>query len=144
MFLSEQIERWLWRHGFFHAPLRRAMRNLFFFSWGLFLLGTALLGVTRSFFWAGVMALLSCWNFYTLARFIQAVMPVSIPIQDKNGAQTARVVKKGLLLRTYFRLFITGLLVYISLVTFHAEPVALAAGLSVSVVIIPISLMFRH
>ena len=144
MFLFEQIERWLWRRGFLHAPLRRAMRNLFFFSWALLLLGIVLLSVTRSIFWAGIMAILSCWNFYTLARFIQAVMPVSIPDQDKDGAQTARVVKKGLLIRTYFRLFITGLLVYISLVTFHAEPVALAAGLSVSIVIIPISLMFRH
>ena len=144
MFLFEQIERWLWRRGFLHAPLRRAMRNLFFFSWALLLLGIVLLSVTRNIFWAGIMALLSCWNFYTLARFIQAVMPVFIPDQDKDGAQTARVVKKGLLIRTYFRLFITGLLVYISLVTFHAEPVALAAGLSVSIVIIPISLMFRH
>ena len=144
MFLFEQAERWLWRRGFLHAPLRRAMRNLFFFSWALFLLGMVLLGVTRNVFWAGMMALLSCWNFYTLARFIQCVMPVSIPVQDKDGVQTARVVKKGLLLRTYFRLFITGLLVYISLVTFHAEPVALAAGLSVSIVIVPISLMFRY
>ena len=144
MFLFEQIGRWLWRRGFLHAPLRRAMRNLFFFSWALLLLGIVLLSVTRNIFWAGIMALLSCWNFYTLAKFIQCIMPASIPAQDKDGAQTARVVKKGLLFRTYFRLFITGLLVYISLVTFHAEPVALAAGLSVSIVIIPISLMFRH
>ena len=71
-------------------------------------------------------------------------MPAAIPDGDKNGLATARVVKKGLLLRTYLRLFLTGFFVYLALVQFQASPVALAAGLSASVTIIPLSLIFRR
>ena len=87
--------------------------------------------------------MLSFWNFYTLALFIQKVLPASIPQGDKNGAVQARIVKKGLLIRTQLRLFITGIFVYIALVFFQAGPVALAAGLSSAMIIIPVSLIFR-
>ncbi|WP_298066451.1 hypothetical protein [uncultured Mailhella sp.] len=144
MFVLERIERHLWRRGFVQAPLRRAMRNLFCFSWALFFAGLLLLPVTDTVFWTGGAALLSCWNFYTLSRFVQNSLPASLPAEDKNGARTAQVLKKALRLRSYLRLFITGILMYISLVAFHADPAALAAGLSASIVIIPISLVFRH
>ena len=94
--------------------------------------------------WAGVAAVLSTWNFYTLALFIQHALPAVIPEEDKKGAATARVVKKGLLLRTYLRLFLTGFFVYLALVQFQASPASLAVGLSASVTIIPLSLIFRR
>ena len=144
MSIFERVERLLWKRGFIHAPLRVATRNLLIFSLIFFVAGTALLPVTRSFFWAGTAALLSAWNFYTLARFIQHIMPAAIPEEDRLGTGTARVVKKGLLLRTYLRLFITGLFVYVALVQFQASPAALAAGLSAAVTIIPLSLMFQR
>lgn len=143
MSLVEQIERYLWRQGFVQAPLRRAMRNLFCLSWALFLAGVLLLPMTSMVFWTGATALLSTWNFYTLSRFIQKALPAFLPADDKDRAKTAHAIKKGLRLRAFLRLFITGILLYISLTTFHAEPVALAAGLSVSIVTIPISLMFH-
>lgn len=144
MCFFERIEAFLWRKGFFHAALRCALRNLFVFSSCFFLVGTVLLLWTPHFFWAGAMSVLSCWNFYSLACFIQRALPAVIPETDRRGAGTARVVKKGLLFRTNLRLCITGILVYIALVTFQANPVALAAGLSASVIIIPISLIFRR
>ena len=144
MSIFERVERFLWRGGFIHAPLRAATRNLLIFSGLFFLFGAALVPWSMEGFWAGVAALLSAWNFYTLALFIQHALPAVIPESDKKGMATARIVKKGLLLRTYLRLFLTGFFVYLALVQFQASPVALAAGLSASVTIIPLSLIFRR
>ena len=144
MSIFERVERFLWRRGFIHAPLRAATRNLLIFSGLFFLLGAALVPWSMEGFWAGVAALLSAWNFYTLALFIQHALPAVIPESDKKGMATARIVKKGLLLRTYLRLFLTGFFVYLALVQFQASPVALAIGLSASVTIIPLSLIFRR
>ncbi len=144
MNIIEQADRRLWRKGFVHAPLRSAVRNLFFFSGLLFLVGLVVLPWFPPLFWSGVMAVLSFWNFYTLALFIQQTLPASIPEEDRNGSSRARIVKKGLLLRTQLRLFITGFFVYIALVVFQASPAALAAGLSSAIVIIPVSLIFRY
>lgn len=143
MSIIEQVDRRLWRSGFIHAPLRRAARNLFLFSLLLFVTGIVALAWGPSLFWCGVMSMLSFWNFYTLALFIQQVLPASIPQEDKNGLSRARIVKKGLLIRTQLRLFITGIFVYIALVFFQASPGALAAGLSTAMIIIPVSLIFR-
>ena len=144
MSIFERVERFLWRKGFVQAPLRAATRNLLIFS-GIFLFqGAALLPWTTQVAWAGVSSVLSAWNFFTLALFIQHAMPAVIPEGDKNGLSTARVVKKGLLLRTYLRLFLTGFFVYVALVQFQASPASLAAGLSASVTIIPLSLIFRR
>lgn len=144
MSIFERVERFLWRRGFIHAPLRAATRNLLIFSGLFFLFGAALVPWSKEGFWAGVAAVLSAWNFYTLALFIQHALPAVIPESDKKGMATARIVKKGLLLRTYLRLFLTGFFVYLALVQFQASPVALAAGLSASVTIIPLSLIFRR
>lgn len=89
------------------------------------------------------MSVLSFWNFYTLALFIQHALPASIPGDDRNGNSRARIVKKGLLVRTQLRLFITGIFVYTALVFFQASPIALAVGLSTAMIIIPVSLIFR-
>ena len=144
MNIIEQADRQLWRKGFVHAPLRGAVRNLFFFSLLLFALGLALLPWLPHIFWSGVMAVLSFWNFYTLSLFIQRALPAVIPEEDKRGEARGRIVKKGLLIRTQLRLFITGIFVYIALVVFQASPAALAAGLSSAIIIIPASLIFRH
>lgn len=143
MSIIEQVDRRLWRSGFIHAPLRRAARNLFLFSVILFAVGTALLPWCGDVFWCAVMSVLSFWNFYTLALFVQHVLPASMPDEDKNGLSRARIVKKGLLIRSQLRLFITGIFVYIALVFFQASPAALAAGLSTAMIIIPVSLIFR-
>ena len=143
MNIIEQADRRLWRKGFVHAPIRCAVRNLFFFSLLLFLAGTAALPWGANVFWCGVMALLSFWNFYTLALFIQRALPAVIPEEDRRGEASGRIVKKGLLIRTQLRLFITGIFVYIALVFFQASPVALAVGLSTAMIIIPVSLIFR-
>lgn len=143
MSIIEQVDRRLWRSGFIHAPLRRAARNLFLVSVILFAAGAVALVWGPALFWCGVMSVLSFWNFYTLALFIQQALPASIPREDRRGLSRARIVKKGLLIRSQLRLFITGIFVYIALVFFQASPIALAAGLSTAMIIIPVSLIFR-
>ena len=140
----ESVECYLWKKGFVKAPLRIAMRNLFCFSCLFFLLGILLLPFGPQVLQASVMSLLSCWNFYTIALFVQHTLPASIPEGDSGGVNTARKMKKALLLRSQLRLFITGIFVYIALVAFQANPVALAAGLSSAVIIIPASLILRR
>ena len=138
------------RNGLSGAPDRQQARKSAYvyiavlFSVAFLLAGTALFPWTDQVFWAGAMAVLFCWNFYTISLFVQEALPLSIPEEDRRGASTARVVKKGLLLRTYLRLFITGFFVYVALVQFQASPAALAAGLSAAVTIIPLSLFFRR
>ena len=144
MGIIEQVDRFLWRRGFFSASLRTAIRNLFFCSAIIFSAGAVGLPWNDFFFWTGTASFLSCWNFYTLALFIQQAVPASIPAADRYGEASARVVKKGLLLRSQLRLCITGFLVYIAVVVFQASPAALAAGLSATVVIIPVSLFFQR
>ena len=144
MSIFERVERILWRRGFVHAPLRAATRNLLIFSALFLLFGAMLAPWCDQLLWAGIASVLSAWNFYTLALFIQHAMPAVVPAEDKKGRATASVVKKGLLLRTYLRLFITGFFVYVALVQFQVSPVALAVGLSASVTIIPLSLIFRR
>ena len=99
MSIFERVERFLWRRGFVYAPLRAATRNLLIFSAIFLLLGAALVPWSDQIFWAAVSAVLSSWNFYTLALFIQHAMPAVIPEGDRNGLATARVVKKRLLLK---------------------------------------------
>ena len=144
MSIFERVECALWRRGFVYAPLRAATRNLLIFSALFLLLGMALVPWSLQMFWGGIAAVLSAWNFYTLARFIQSCMPAVMPEGDKKGVATAHVVKKSLLFRTYLRLFITGLFVYVALVQFQANPAALAIGFSVPVTIIPLSLIFQR
>ena len=144
MSIFERVERFLWRRGFVYAPLRAATRNLLIFSAIFLILGAVLVPWADQVFWAAAAAVLSSWNFYTLALFIQHAMPAVIPKGDRNGLATARVVKKGLLLRTYLRLFITGFFVYVALVQLQVSPIALAVGFSASVTIIPLSLIFRR
>lgn len=144
MGIIEQVDRHLWRKGFIHAPLRRAARNFFLFSAMLFLAGTLLLPVSGSVFWFGAASLLSFWNFYTLSCYILHALPSSILGEDKKGAARASIVKKGLLIRTQLRLFITGILVYIALVFFQASPVALGAGFAVILIILPAVFFSRN
>lgn len=89
------------------------------------------------------MAVLTFWNFYSLSVFIQHNLPATLPKEDTKGSATARVIKKGLLLRSNFRLFITGILLYVFLTYFGASPVSLLIGLTTAMSVLPASL-FLH
>ena len=67
MSIFERVERFLWRKGFVYAPLRAATRNLLIFSGIFLLLGAGLVPWASHVLWAGAAAVLSAWNFYTLA-----------------------------------------------------------------------------
>ena len=143
MNLLLRIDTFLWHSGFIHPPVRRCARNLLLFSACLASLGTAFLPWTQHVFWAGIMSLLTCWNFYSLAVFIHHALPATIPEGDPKGTATARSIRKGLLLRSNLRLFITGIFVYVFLVYLGAGPASLVIGLTLAMSVLPASL-FHH
>ena len=139
------VDRWLWRQGFDAGPVRSGARTLMLLAAALLAVGTALLPLMTWPFWLGVGALLSAWNFYHLALFVLRTFPSSFPAGSKGGASSpaARRLLVGQVLRSNLRLFITGFFVYMALVVFHANPFALAAGLSAAVLILPVFFVFR-
>ena len=143
MCIIERIDGFLWRHGLIHAGTRTILRNIFLLSLFFFSLGIVLLPVTGFFFWTGLSALITCCRFYDLIKIVQQFLPSSLPQGDSRGQMTAQIVKKRVLLRGQFKLFFFAIFVYVALVVFHANPFALALGFSVSVIVIPFSLLAR-
>lgn len=137
--LASFVDRRLWRSGFGPGPVRSGARTLILLAAALLAAGTLLLPLTAWPFWLGAGAALSAWNFYHLALFILHAFPSG----NEGGASSsaARRLLAGQLVRSNLRLFITGFFVYMALVVFHANPFALAAGLSAAVLVLP--LVFR-
>ena len=138
---ADRVDRWLWQRGFPDGPVRTVIRNLVLVSTGLLILGTLLLPLIHWPFWLGVGAALSTWNFYSLAVFVQRAFPRPGAGSSTNASRAFLIAQ---LLRSNLRLFITGILVYISLVVFRANPFALVAGLSATVCMIPALLLIRR
>lgn len=138
---ARAVDRWLWRRGFGPGPVRGCARALILLAAALSLAGTLLLPLIAWPFWVGAGAALSAWNFYHLALFIQRAFPSG----SEGGANSpaARRLLAGQVFRSNLRLFITGIFVYMALVVFHANPFALAAGLSAAVLILPVFFLFR-
>lgn len=134
------VDGWLWRHGFAAGPVRTGARVLILLAAALFAAGLMLLPLTAWPFWLGVGAALSAWNFYSLALFVLRAFPGG----NNGAAPAARALLLGQLLRSNLRLFITGFFVYMALVAFHANPFALAAGLSAAVFVLPVVFVVRR
>lgn len=78
--------------------------------------------------WFGLAALLSSWNFWGLANFINKAI--------SNG--WSQNLRFRLFLGFQLRLFLTGIFVYIALVHWCAPLYAVLAGLSISLVFVVI------
>ncbi len=130
--LSAALERWLCRRGFYLPRIRRLCRWLIVFALGSLALGLLLLPWLAWPVWLGVGAALSAWNFFSLAQFVQDVFP-----QNGQNQGSQRKILLGQLFRSNLRLFISGILIYTSLVAGAANPFALLAGLSTTVIAAP-------
>lgn len=142
MSIVDRVDRWLWRRGFRAEPVRVVTRSLFLAAAALLALGALALPLARWPFWLGAGAALSAWNFYSLAFFVQRAFPR--PTAEDPDPAASRALLLGQLLRSNLRLFITGILVYMALVVFRANPFALVAGLSAAVLMIPALLLIRR
>ena len=89
-----------------------------------------LLGWQRNMalWWFGLFALISTWNFWGLAKFVNKTI--------SNGWN--KNIQFRLFLGFQLRLFLTGIFVYIALVHWHASLYAVLGGLSVSLVFVVI------
>ena len=138
MILFEQIERFLWRRGFFQPALRRLMRDVLASSCFLTIVGLCALPWTPHIVWAGAMSCLSALNLYAISLFILHILS-SMSLPEDQRKRAPRVVKKKFHFHAFFRLFISGFLIYGSIVFLQAHPAALASGLTFTLAIIPVS-----
>lgn len=121
------LEKTLWKRGLENPLLREIL------CWHICITGAALgLGVclwpwtAGWFFWFGVAATLSAWNFYALIRFVPSVI--------QGGWSKSNLI--SLLINTNMRLLFTGILLYLCLTWFKASISALLSGLALLLVII--------
>lgn len=133
MKIREAAERYLWKKGF-SPSIRRLLVILWSTAALSFAAGLAALPWTAVPFWFGISALLSAWNFSGMAFFIQGSFAGA-------GVPDARKISGLQILFSNLRLFITGIFLYYALVVWRANPVAVAAGLSLAVLCIPAVLL---
>ncbi len=129
--LTTGLDKKLQARGFNIKSIRFLMLAIILVSVFLFCVGVISAYFVQWPFWLGVGAVLSAWNFYSLASFV---------LQRFSTAQPHQFVLPQLI-RSNLRLFITGIIVYIALVECGASPFALVAGLSLTVVMTPVLLL---
>ena len=139
--LNYQIEALLWHKGFQRGMARDTIKLSILLSSALLFVGICLLPVFSYVFWAAAGAVLATWNFYSMALFVLHHLPK--PEDEKRDPQENRAFLAGQLLRSNFRLFITGILLYCAVVVCEADVFSLAAGLSLVVLVIPALFMIR-
>ncbi len=120
-----------------------AIRKIIFFDalllGILFLTALASLFHSTFFLWIFFGGLLSFWNFFFLAIFIQKYFNSKL-----LGTSTDKFLPFGQILISNLRLFLTGILLYSFLVHWNANPIALLIGLSIPVATIPILLICKN
>lgn len=104
----------------------------------IFLVSLCSLGQSTFFLWIFLGGILSFWNFFFLAVFIQKYFNSKL-----LGTSTDKILPFGQVLISNLRLFITGFLLYIFLTHWNANPTALLIGVSVPVATIPILLIYN-
>jgi small-conductance mechanosensitive channel len=123
-----RIDEMLWRRGFRAQEVRVLLRNQLLVTAVSLLAGLGLGWINGWLFWFGVGAVLSTFNFYAVARFVQQV--VYKPYD--------RSMMYGMLFRFYGRLGLTGLILFGLIVWLKVSVSALVAGLSTIVAAIAV------
>jgi len=130
--LHEKIYSFLEKRGF-NTVVCNTILALWYVSALSLILGLLLLPWTSLLFWFAFGTILSNWNFFLLAFFVQKVInPTRLSSSGKGGIVFAQVILSNL------RLFFTLILVYSALIVFNANPIAILTGLSISLVAMPI------
>lgn len=104
----------------------------------IFLTSLCTLGQSTFFLWIFLGGILSFWNFFFVAIFIQKYFNSKL-----LGTSADKILPLGQVLISNLRLFITGFLLYIFLTHWNAHPMALLIGVSIPVVTIPILLIYN-
>lgn len=104
----------------------------------IFLVSLCTLGQSSFCLWIFFSGILSFWNFFFVAVFIQKYFNSKL-----LGTNTDKILPFGQVLISNLRLFITGFLLYIFLTHWNADPIALLIGISIPVATIPILLIYN-
>lgn len=104
----------------------------------IFLVSLCALRQSTFCLWIFLGGILSFWNFFFVAIFIQKYFNSKL-----LGTSTDKILPFGQVLISNLRLFITGFLLYIFLTHWNANPIALLIGISIPVATIPILLIYN-
>jgi len=122
--LKDGLERWLFRRGYVHPEVRELVRNQVVLTAVVCLACLPFAGVsTAAWSLAAGTAIISL-NFCSLAKFGQQI----------TGYGNKRDAIAAVLARFYFRLALTGGVLFGLIVWFGASPLPLLAGISTVVV----------
>ena len=102
----------------------------------IFLVSLCTLPQSTFFLWIFLGGILTFWNFFFVAIFIQKYFNSKL-----LGTKSDKILPFGQVLISNLRPFITGFLLYISLTHWNAHPIALLIGVSIPVATIPILLI---
>ena len=102
----------------------------------IFLVSLCTLPQSTFFLWIFLGGILTFWNFFFVAIFIQKYFNSKL-----LGTKSDKILPFGQVLISNLRLFITGFLLYISFTHWNAHPIALLIGVSIPVATIPILLI---
>ena len=134
---KNNINAYLDKRGF-TPPIQKIIKLNGLLVFLLFGLGLMSLPVNAWLFWLSCGAILSFWNFFFLAYFIQKMFNIN---EITHKITTSFVAKQIII--SNLRLFITGIFLYALLVTWNADPFALIIGLAIPLAMIPILLVNR-
>ncbi len=135
---KNSINTYLKKKGF-SAPIQKVLKFNAALVFLLFSFGLMALPLDAWLFWLSCGALLSFWNFFFLAYFVQNMFSYNV-IDAKN---TRNFMIKQIFLSN-LRLFITGFFLYAFLVMWSADPFALIIGLSIPLAMIPVLLINKQ
>ena len=138
MNLLNNLDTFLNRYHFTHS-IKKIIKVNFALLCILFLTVLCTFNYTLFPLWIFFGSILTFWNFFFLAIFIQKIFN-----SNKLNINFTRKFVFAQILISNLRLFITGILMYSSLMLWNANPFALVIGLSIPLITIPLLLLFKN
>ena len=120
----DRLDRWLLRRGYFHPEVRELVRNQLVLTVLVLAVCLPLSGVSVAAWSLAAGTVIISANFCSLAKFGQRI----------TGFGNKREAIAAVLARFYFRLALTGLVLFGLIVWFGATPLPLLAGIATVVV----------
>ena len=130
--IRNRINTYLDNKGF-PPPIQKIIKFNGFLVCLLFSIGLIIMPVTPWLFWLSCGALLSFWNFFFLAYFVQKMFNFN----KINTNMTRSFMLKQVFISN-LRLCITGIFLYTFTIIWKVNPFALVIGLTIPLAMIPI------
>lgn len=129
--IQHTIDNYLSTKGF-SLTIQRVIKFNIYILCILLLISCISIATTPWFLWVFCGALITFFNFFFMALFVQKVL-----YSNKLNIKQPRTFLIKQIFLSNFRLFISGILLYSLLVILRANPFALVIGLTIPLAVIP-------